>query len=138
MTDGAGNSIDVTQAITVNDTTAPTASNPSPVSVQCPSDVPATDFTVVTDETDNCTASPTVTFVSDVSDGNSNPEMITRTYRVTDAAGNSTEVSQIITINDTTAPYGKQSFTGQGVQCASDVPACGHHRSDRQKRTTVR
>ena len=122
MTDGAGNSTDVTQTITVNDTTAPTASNPAAVSVQCPSNVPATDITVVTDEADNCTASPTVAFVSDVSDGNSNPETITRTYRVTDGAGNSTDVVQTITVDDTTAPTASNP-TAVSVQCASNVPA---------------
>ncbi|MBI6118394.1 hypothetical protein I6U49_16905, partial [Salegentibacter sp. F63223] len=59
---------------------------------------------MVTDEADNCTANPTVAFVSDVSDGNSNPEIITRTYSVTDDAGNSINVTQEITVNDTTDP----------------------------------
>ncbi|WP_431130162.1 hypothetical protein, partial [Flagellimonas flava] len=47
---------------------------------------------------------PTVAFVSDVSDGLSNPETITRTYSVTDGAGNSINVQQTITVNDTTDP----------------------------------
>ncbi|MCK8523550.1 VCBS domain-containing protein, partial [Aquimarina sp. D1M17] len=85
--------------LTVEDTTNPTASNPSPITAQCAA--PAPDITVVTDEADNC-GTPTVAFVSDVSDGNSNPEVITRTYSVTDAAGNSINVTQTITINDTT------------------------------------
>ena len=46
------------------------------------------DITVVTDEADNCTAAPVVAFVSDVSDGNTCPEVITRTYSVTDDCGN--------------------------------------------------
>ena len=37
-----------------------------------------------TDEADNCTVNPVVAFVSDVSDGNTCPEVITRTYSVTD------------------------------------------------------
>ncbi|NAS10365.1 BspA family leucine-rich repeat surface protein, partial [Poritiphilus flavus] len=101
---------------------APTASNPTSVSVKCSSDVPAVDLAVVTDEADNCTASPTVTFVSDVSDGNSNPEVITRTYRITDEAGNSTDVTQTITIEDATAPTASNP-TALSVQCSSDVPA---------------
>ncbi|WP_232804753.1 hypothetical protein, partial [Salegentibacter maritimus] len=63
VTDDAGNSINVTQEITVNDTTDPTASNPAPLNVQCIADVPEPDITVVTDEADNCTANPTVAFV---------------------------------------------------------------------------
>jgi hypothetical protein len=42
--------------------------------------------------------------VSDVSDGLSCPETITRTYSVTDETGNSINVAQTITINDVTAP----------------------------------
>lgn len=76
----------------------PTASNPSPITVYCTADIPAFDVTVVTDEADNCTTNPTVIFVSDVSDGGSNPEIITRTYRITDASGNSTDVTQTITV----------------------------------------
>ncbi|WP_372754518.1 immunoglobulin-like domain-containing protein [Mariniflexile sp.] len=82
----------------------PTASNPSPITVQCLSEVPEPDVLVVTDEADNSGIAPTVTFISDVSDGNSNPEIITRTYRVTDDCNNSIDVTQTITIDDATAP----------------------------------
>lgn len=84
------------------DNVNPTASNPSPVTVFCSADVPASDITVVTDEADNCTASPTVTFIGDVSDGGTNPEIITRTYRVTDEAGNFIDVTQTITVSPIT------------------------------------
>ncbi|EZH73046.1 hypothetical protein ATO12_18700 [Aquimarina atlantica] len=103
VTDIAGNSITVTQTITVNDTTDPTASNPSPINVQCTDDVPLPDVVVVTDEADNCGV-VTVAFEGDVSDGNSNPEVITRTYSITDEVGNSINVTQTITVNDTTNP----------------------------------
>ncbi|SHJ71611.1 gliding motility-associated C-terminal domain-containing protein, partial [Aquimarina spongiae] len=87
----------------------PTASNPSPITAQCAAPTP--DIIVVTDEADNC-GTPTVAFVSDVSDGNNNPEVITRTYSVTDAAGNSINVTQTITINDTIDPT---------IACPSDI-----------------
>ncbi len=80
------------------DNIAPTASNPNAVTVFCSADIPPSDISVVTDEADNCTASPTVIFVNDISDGGTNPEIITRTYRVSDVSGNSIEVSQTITI----------------------------------------
>lgn len=85
-------------SITV-DNVAPTASNPTSLIVYCATDVPLVDITVVIDETDNCTANPLVTHVNDVSDGGSNPEIITRTYRITDEAGNSTDVVQTIAID---------------------------------------
>ena len=52
---------------------------------------------VVTDEADNCGV-PVVAFVSDVTDGNTCPETITRTYSVTDACSNTINVTQTITI----------------------------------------
>ena len=104
VTDESGNSINVTQQITVEDTTDPTATNPAPITVECTADIPAVDISVVTDEADNCTSTPAVSFVKEQSDGRSNPEIITRTYRVTDDAGNYIDVNQKITVNDTTKP----------------------------------
>ncbi|MEW2920182.1 PA14 domain-containing protein [Muricauda sp. ANG21] len=86
-----------TTTITV-DYTDPTATAPSPVTVYCSADIPAADVSSITDEADNCDPSPTVTFISDVSDGGTNPETITRTYRITDASGNSVDVYQFITV----------------------------------------
>ena len=94
----------VDQLITINDVTIPTASNPVAINVECISDVPAPDITAVSDETDNCTASPAVVWVGDVSDGNTCPEVISRTYSVTDDCGNFITVTQTITVNDVTAP----------------------------------
>ncbi|MBK7131182.1 MAG: hypothetical protein IPH66_17750 [Crocinitomicaceae bacterium] len=86
ITDACGNTITVTQTIVVDDTTNPTASNPSSITVPG-GPAPAPDPTVVVDEADNCTLNPTVAFVSDVTDGNLCPETITRTYSVTDNCG---------------------------------------------------
>jgi uncharacterized protein YunC (DUF1805 family) len=103
VTDACLNTINVTQTITVGDNIDPTASNPAPIAVQCSGLVPASDITVVTDEADNCSV-PVVTFVGDVSDGNTCPEVITRTYRVTDACKNSIYVTQTITVGDNIDP----------------------------------
>ena len=107
MTDCAGNSIEVSQLISVEDTMAPTASAPASISVQCFSDIPSPDVSVVADEADNCLGALTVAFVSDdvtsaACDGAA--VTVTRRYSVTDCAGNSTEVSQLISVEDTTAP----------------------------------
>ena len=76
----------------------------------------------VTDEADNCTAAPVVALVSDVSDGNTCPEVITRTYSVTDDCGNSINVTQPITINDITPPTASDP-AAVNVECLGDVPA---------------
>ncbi|MDT0608618.1 proprotein convertase P-domain-containing protein [Croceitalea rosinachiae] len=81
------------------DNVNPTASNLPPVTVNCTADIPAQNINDVTDEADNCTANPTVTFVNDVTDGGTSPEIITRTYRVTDEAGNFIDVIQTITVS---------------------------------------
>ena len=114
--DECGNTISVDHVFTVTDSEDPTASNPLPILVECTADVPAPDITVVTDEADNCTAAPVVAFVSDVSDGNTCPEVIIRTYSVTDDCGNSIQVMQTITIDDTTAPVAP-SLTSVSEQC---------------------
>ena len=105
-----------------DDTTDPTASDPAAVNVQCSADVPAADISVVTDEADNCTASPTVAFVSDSAMVGSNPGVITRTYSVTDEALNSINVTQTITVDDTTDPTASDP-AAVNVQCSADVPA---------------
>ena len=96
-------SLNITDVTTITvDNIAPTASNPNSTTVFCTSDVPAADIMVVIDEADNCTVNPTVTFISNVSDGGTNPEIITRTYRITDNSGNSTDVFQTITVSPAT------------------------------------
>ena len=121
VTDACGNTINVLQTITVDDNINPTASNPVPVTVQCIGDVPAADITVVTDEADNCGV-PVVAFVSDVSNGLTCPETITRTYSVTDACGNTINVLQTITVDDNINPTASNPAPVT-VQCIGDVPA---------------
>ena len=82
----------------------PTASNPAPITVQCMADVPASDITAVIDEADNCTANPVVAFVSETCYGNTCPEIITRTYSVTDDCGNQITRYSAITVNDDIDP----------------------------------
>lgn len=100
VTDNCGNQITVDQIFTVNDTIPPTASNPSPINVALLANVPLPDITVVTDEADNCTANPIVTWVSDVSDNDiCFGETIVRTYSVKDDCNNEIFVTQQITID---------------------------------------
>ncbi|RED38585.1 gliding motility-associated-like protein [Winogradskyella eximia] len=104
VTDSNNCSVSVNFDINVNDTEAPTASNLDSISVQCIDDVPEYNIEDVDDEMDNVTTHPVVSFISDVSNNLSCPETITRTYSVTDDCGNSINVTQLITINDTIPP----------------------------------
>ncbi|HLP53906.1 MAG TPA: T9SS type A sorting domain-containing protein [Fluviicola sp.] len=106
--------------VTILDTIAPTASNPATLQVECADDA-IVDVTDITDENDNC-GTPTVTFVSDVSDGQTCPETITRTYNVEDASGNSVSVTQTIIVNDVTPPTAPTPAT-LNAQCTNLVPA---------------
>ena len=122
VTDACGVTIaDYVQVITVIDTQQPTASNPPDINLSCLQNIPAPDPTVVTDASDDCTT-PTVTFVSDVSDNQSCPETITRTYRVSDDCGNFIDLTQSITIIDDIAPTASNPASVQ-VSCTADVPA---------------
>lgn len=109
-----------TQVFTIIDNIAPTAATPSPIYIQCASDIPPSDISVITGVSDNC-STPTVVFVSDVSDGNSNPETIIRTYSVTDGCTNSINITQTIEIEDTTPPIASNPST-LNFQCTADVP----------------
>jgi len=90
--------------VTVLDTQNPTISCPAPVTVSCAGDIPVPDVASVT-ASDNCPG-VTVTHVNDVISNQTCPGRYTveRTYRATDAAGNAVTCTQIITVNDQTAP----------------------------------
>ena len=124
MTDDCGNSINVTQTITVDDDTDPTASNPAGVTVECIGDVPAVDISVVTDEADNC-GTPTVAHVGDGSlIGGACGGTITRTYSVTDDCGNSINVTQTITVDDTEVPTFINCPYPSGITVNADAGVC--------------
>ncbi len=90
--------------VTVRDVQPPAITCPPAVTVQCAADVPAVNIAAVT-ATDNC-AVVTVTHVSDIISNRvcENKYTLTRTYRATDEAGNTTNCQQIITVNDDIAP----------------------------------
>ncbi|NML22375.1 HYR domain-containing protein [Pseudoflavitalea sp. G-6-1-2] len=90
--------------ITVNDVQSPKITCPAPVTVSCAGEVPPvnTSSVVATDNYSNVT----VSFVSDVISNKTcaNRYTIARTYRATDQAGNASNCTQLITVNDQTAP----------------------------------
>ena len=114
ITDACGNTASDTQTITVDDTTAPAVTGSITDSPVEGCAAPAAETTVAGLEdldgdlmiADACTADGALVVSSaDVSDGNTCPEIITRTYTVTDAGSNaSVDIVHTITVDDTTAP----------------------------------
>ena len=117
VTDDCGNSTNVTQTITVSDITPPTASNPPNIEIPI-APAPTPDIAVITDAADNCTPSPIVAFVSDQSDGGDCPEIITRTYSITDECGNETLATQLIIIGGGLVP--SPTVTTNGPICEGE------------------
>ncbi len=97
-TDASGNSSTGVQTITIIDNVKPVISDPSDISVSCGSSTTPSGCGSVATATDNC-STPVVTY-TDVTVGNK----ITRTWKATDAAGNFSTSTQIITIVDNTKP----------------------------------
>jgi hypothetical protein len=75
---------------------------PDPMEIRCISDLPQADPESVI-SVDNC-GLVTVSHGGDISDGNTCPETISRSYLATDESGNITECTQIITVMDTIPP----------------------------------
>ncbi|MDQ6471839.1 gliding motility-associated C-terminal domain-containing protein [Flavobacterium sp. LHD-80] len=102
--DCSGNTVSFTQIITVRDTTPPTGTAPADVAnLQNAADIPAGSPSDITDEADNCGGNVTVT-VSDSNNGangcDGNAYVLTRTYTLTDCAGNKTELVQTFTVDN--------------------------------------
>jgi hypothetical protein len=121
-TDACGNQATCTQIITVNDTTPPVATCPAALTIECGNPIPPPSLSSVI-ATDNCDSAPVVSHVGDVSNGQSCPQVITRTYRVTDACGNSTTCTQTLTVRDTTPPFATGTLPSRVVSCDSQIPA---------------
>jgi hypothetical protein len=99
-TDECGNTTTHTQVITVIDTTAPVVvSAPEDVTIECDQPEP-TDAPVFSD---NCDEELELSVISSISAGDCEYQ-IQKTWTATDDCGNSTSVSQTITVVDTTAP----------------------------------
>jgi len=109
--------LSITAATTIRiDNVVPSASNPLPITVYCAAGIPVPDPAIVLDESDNCDPAPEVTFIGVVSNGGSNPEILTRTYRISDVAGNTTDVYHEISVFPTdilTQPVNNSIVAGQ-------------------------
>src|SRR5262249_35823420 len=124
-TDVCGNDSAQSQIITVDDQTAPVITGfPANTTVSCVGAVPPADDSSVT-ATDNCGETPVITHDADVVTPGScaNRYSISRTYHATDACGNSTPHTQLITVDDETAPVITGFPANTTVSCAGEVPA---------------
>jgi len=123
--DGNGNTATCSFTVTLKDVTPPTITCPNPTTVSCASDYPAPNTNLVT-ATDNCSV-PVKTHLFDSAPYDIqclNRFKRIRTYRATDAVGNSSTCTQIITVHDGTAPTFTFVPANVTVQCNS-VPAVG-------------
>ncbi|MEO6130376.1 MAG: hypothetical protein ABIQ02_00915, partial [Saprospiraceae bacterium] len=121
-TDLCGNSATCQQTIHVFDNIPPTVFCPANVTVQCASQVPPANPQGVT-ASDNCGGLASATFIEDVISNQTcvNRFTVSRTYRATDACGNSATCVQAITVFDNTPPS-IVCPANVTVQCASQVP----------------
>ena len=124
-TDDCGNTASEVQVITVQDTTAPVLEPaPDDITVECDA-VPTASATDLS-ATDNCDADVTVTYNEVRADGDCDSNYtLTRTWTATDECGNTTVHTQIVTVEDTTAPVTTTDFeTEISITCGNipDVP----------------
>ena len=99
-TDDCGNATTQAQTITVQDTTAPELVIPADYTVECSDEMPMEDAVIA----DNCGAMVLELDQDTILTDALGNYTITRTFTVTDDAGNSTTATQTITVQDTTNP----------------------------------
>ncbi|MGB0138089.1 MAG: hypothetical protein ACPF83_12715, partial [Flavobacteriales bacterium] len=89
---------------------------------ECDQEVPAADWTV----SDNCDPAPSVEVSAAIVDGDCPQEYVmTRTYTATDACGNVTTGTQVITVQDTAAPE-LTVADDVTIECDQEVPAADY------------
>ena len=110
-TDANGNVSSCDQIITVEDSTPPVITCPADITIECDESTDPSNTGMAT-ATDNCDATPVITFSDSVVAGVGNNSVITRTWTATDANGNASSCGQIITVEDSTPPV---------ITCPADV-----------------
>jgi hypothetical protein len=123
--DNCGNTAVYTHVIHVDDKTGPVfqGAEPSEIAVSCASEVPPVPSQSATD---NCTGmAASITFSEIKSEEQcANKFKLTRTWKATDACGNTTTRTQVINVDDRKAPVFDGTAPGPlTVSCAKDIPA---------------
>ncbi|WP_306644043.1 HYR-like domain-containing protein [Sanyastnella coralliicola] len=117
-TDACGNTTSYTQTIDVVDTVDPMVDfAPQDVTIECDEDEP-TDMPMFSD---NCDDELEITAISGINNVTDCGYTIERSWTATDDCGNSTTVSQTITVIDTTAPVMEGVPADVTVEC-TDIP----------------
>ena len=117
-TDNCDNASEAVQLITVQDTTAPELSIPADYTVECSDDI-------VYDEasaTDNCGLVSLDEVMETMAGDCTGNYTITRAFTATDECGNSTTLTQTITVQDTTAPEFTSVPADYTVECSDEMP----------------
>ena len=117
-TDNCDNATEAVQLITVQDTTAPELSIPADYTVECSDDI-------VYDEasaTDNCGLVNLDEVMETMAGDCTGNYTITRAFTATDECGNSTMLTQTITVQDTTAPEFTSVPADYTVECSDEMP----------------
>ncbi|WP_339755646.1 gliding motility-associated C-terminal domain-containing protein, partial [uncultured Winogradskyella sp.] len=120
LTDACDNTTSLIQTITVQDTTAPTFNEtlPSDSDAECDAVPEAETLTA----NDNC-STVDVTFEENITNGACMGDyIIERTWSAIDSCGNETVHSQIITVQDTTAPTLVTSFDENITVACDNIP----------------
>jgi gliding motility-associated-like protein len=117
ITDNCNNTATATQTITVQDTTPPTLSLPSDITIECTEDETSAN-TGVAVGMDNC-STITITESDTITTSCGNTKTIIRTWTATDECGNATSADQTIIVEDTTPPAisGPADVT---IECSED------------------
>ena len=121
-TDACGNIASHTQTVTLIDTTAPefeTSTVPADVTVECDA-VPKPSMPSATDDCHDVT----ITLDEDIimSDDCPSNYMIIRTWTASDGCGNTSSVSQMVQVEDTTPPEFTSFPADETYVCGDDIP----------------
>ena len=122
--DCSANAVTHVQLIEVTDEVAPQfVSGPADAVVAC-DEVPEPAGLEALEATDNCSGAVTIEFVGETSSEGDCPQSwtLTRVWRASDCAGNTSDWTQVLSVEDITAPELSLNFGDMSVVCAADVP----------------